>query len=337
MSRQPTTEPRPRLRTTTRRGLLAGAIAAGTIHKASATAAWPDRPLRLVVPFPSGSGPDLLARVLAPHLQAGLGQVVVVDNRPGAGGTIGTQIIAQATDGHTIGLSVGGPATTARVFDPRLPYNPIADLAPVSLLARLPYLLVASRALSADSVGDFTRGARRMAEGLAAGSIGAGTVSHLLMAEVAARHGFGWVHVPYRGYPQLLQDLVPGRLDAAFVAASHVLPLLPERQVVALATTGPARMPTAPGIPTLIEAGEHSPPSEAWIGLFAPATIPVGRIAQLAHLARQALGASPTQEMLAAAGFAAGGDGPDAFAELRAAEASRWGALIRQLGLSAAS
>lgn len=327
---------RPPCKALPRRHLLAGLAAAPALLRVARAAAWPDRPVRLIVPFPPGSGPDLLARALAPQFQAGFGQPFVVDNRPGAGGSIGTAAIAAATDQHTIGLSIGGPATTARVLDPTLAYDPPRDLAPISLLARLPYLLLVHAGLAARDAVEMVTAAHATPGGLAYGSIGTGTVSHLLMADVQARLGVPMVHVPYRGYPQALLDLIPGRIQAGFVAGAHALAPLREGRVRALAITAASRQPSLPDVPTMAEAGLPGTPSYGWIGLFGPASLPRPVIRLLAEAATEALGTQAARTPLEAAGFAVVGSGPENFADLLQAETARWAPLITRLGLRAA-
>jgi tripartite-type tricarboxylate transporter receptor subunit TctC len=202
----------------TRRGITGGALAAAAALAAPGTLraqpAWPDRPVRVIVPFPGGSTPDIAARAVANHFQQVFGQPFVVDNRAGAGGAIGTDAIAKATDGATIGVSIGGPGSTARVLNPQLPYDPAIDLAPISLLVRLPIVFAVHPSVPVRTLEEFIGHARANPGRLNYGSVGAGTLGHLVTAEFAARHGLDMTHVPFRSVPQGVTELVAGRIQA---------------------------------------------------------------------------------------------------------------------------
>jgi tripartite-type tricarboxylate transporter receptor subunit TctC len=320
-----------------RRPLLAGialtAFAAGA-SRAQEPAAWPTGPLRLVVPFPPGSTPDLVARLVADHLREAFRQPVVVDNRAGAGGTLGTALVASATDGHTIGVTINGPVTTAKALYPSLPYDPARDLALVSLLARTPQLLAVHPGVPATDLAALVAHAKANPGRMSFGSVGPGSASHLAMEDLKARAGIDLAHVPYKGFPEATVDLVAGRIQAMFVIASGILPQVRAGSAKALAVTADARIPQAPEVPTLAEAGLPDAASYAWNGLVAPAATPPDRVARLAAEARAAVTAPANRATLEKAGFEIVGSGPAEFAAFAAAETERWTALVRRLGIT---
>ncbi|HYF07835.1 MAG TPA: tripartite tricarboxylate transporter substrate binding protein, partial [Acetobacteraceae bacterium] len=189
--------------TLSRRGVIAAMPALAALSPAShAQPAWPERPVRVIVPFPGGSTPDIAARAVAAHFQTVFGQPFVVDNRAGGGGAIGTDAIAKATDGHTIGVSINAPLTTAPALNANLPYDPRRDLAPVSLLVRGAQLLLVHPEVPARDLASFIQHARANPGRLAFGSVGAGSGGHLAMTDIMTRAGIELVHVPYRGFPE---------------------------------------------------------------------------------------------------------------------------------------
>lgn len=318
--------------------LAAAAAAPATGGRAQQPAGglpWPERPVRFVIPFPGGSTPDIAGRAVAQHFGQVFGQSFVPDNRTGAGGTIGTEAIARAADGHTIGVSIGGPASTAKVLNPELPYDPARDLAPVSLLARLPYVVAVHPSVPARDLRGLIAHAKAHPGRISFGSVGPGSISHLAAEELRARHGLDMVHVPYRGVGPAVLDLVAGRIELFFAASAGVLGQVREGQVRALAVTSDARLPQLPEVPTVAEAGEPEAAAYGWIGLFAPAAhTPPARLARLAEEARRALLGDPrTRAALEAAGFEVVAAGPAEFAPFLEAEVTRWGGLIRRLGL----
>jgi tripartite-type tricarboxylate transporter receptor subunit TctC len=317
----------------TRRGLVAAASLAAIPGAARAQAAWPERPVRVLVAFPGGSTPDIAARTVTGHFAQVFGQPFVVENRTGGGGNIGTEAIARATDGHTIGVTIGGPGSTAKVLNPNLSYDPATDLAPISLLARLPFVLAVHPSVPVRTVAEFFAYAKANPGKVNYGSTGPGTLSHLLMEDLAAQVGFEAVHVSYRGVAPAVVDLVAGRLQAFFAAPAGVLGQIREGQLRGLAVTGPARMPQLPDLPTLREAGAPGEPVVAWIGLFGPAGMPADRVTRLSREAHTALNQPEQRRVLEAAGFEPVGSTPAEFAMLQRAEIERWGGLIRRLGI----
>lgn len=318
-----------------RRPLLAlGAAALAAPRLAHAQPAWPDRPVRFVVPFPGGSTPDLTARIVAGHLGTVLGQPCVVDNRPGAGGNIGTDVVAKANDGHTIGLSINGPLSTAPALYPSLSYDPVRDLIPVSMLVRGGQVLVVNPTLPIADFAGFVAYAKANPTALTFGSVGAGSGGHLAMEDIKARVGIQLEHVPYRGFPQATLDLVAGRISAMAVTAAAILPQVKEGTARALAVTTETRMPQLPSVSTLEEVGLPGAASYGWQALIAPAGTPRDRVELLAREARAALSTAQARQAMEAAAFEIVAGTPEEAAADIAAEAARWGALIRKLGLT---
>ena len=317
-----------------RRSLLAlSAGLVGAPQVLQAQGAWPDRPVRIICAFPGGSTPDLAARAIAPHLQQVLGQPVVVENRAGGGGHIGTEAIARANDGHTLGVTIGGPGSTAKILNPALGYDPATDLAPISLLARLPFVLVVHPSVPARNAAEFVAYAKANPGKISYASTGPGTLSHLVMEDLAASQGFDAVHVPDRAVGQAVLDLVAGRIHAFFAATGGVLGQVRDGSVRALAMTSAERFPALQEVPTMAEAGVPSDPAIAWIGLFAPAGFPPDRVARVADETGKAFSVPDQRRALETAGFTVVGSDTASFRTLLASDIARWGGIIRRLGL----
>ena len=322
--------------TIARRALLAAApvLAASAAHAQLPPSQGPfTRPVRVIVPFPPGSTPDVAARAAAAHFTAAFGVPFVAENRPGAGGTIGVDAVAKARDDHTVGVTISSGLTTARALYPALPYDPGRDLAPISLLVRAAQLLVVPADLPARDVAGLVAIARTRP--VSYGSTGNGTASHLAMEGLKARAGGTFTHVTYRGFPQLAPDLMAGRVDAAFAIAAAFLPLLREGRVRALGVTAEARIPGAPDVPTMAEAGFPGLESFAWIGLVAPATMPDATRAALEREAGRGMAVPETRAALERAGFEVVGGTAAAFRDWAARETREWGDLIERLGVRA--
>ncbi|MFC0407850.1 Bug family tripartite tricarboxylate transporter substrate binding protein [Roseomonas elaeocarpi] len=322
--------------TLSRRALLGAGAALPLLSapRVRAAAVWPDKPLRLILPFPPGSTPDLVARAIGPVLAEGLGQPVVVDNRTGAGGNLGTDLIAKATDGHTIGLSINGPITTAPALYRNLPYDPQRDLHPIAMAVRAPQLLVVAPHIPARDYRSFVDYVKAHPDTLSYASVGAGSGGHLAMVELMAREGLDMQHVPYRGFPQAVVDLVADRVDASIATVGAVLPQVREKQLFALASTGETRAKDVPEVPTLAEAGLPDATSYGWSGLFAPATMPEEHRALLEKLAVEGFRREAVRRPLELVGFEVTGFPAAEFARFIAAETQRWGGLIERLHIS---
>ncbi|MBW6398264.1 tripartite tricarboxylate transporter substrate binding protein [Roseomonas sp. HJA6] len=320
--------------TITRRGLVALPALSLLPGVARAQDGWPDRPVRFIVPFPGGSSPDLTGRVAAEHLAKALGHPVVVDNRAGAGGNIGTDAIAKATDGHTIGLSINGPLTTAPALYPDLPYDPVKDLIPVSLLARGPQFLVVNNDLPATDLTSFLAYLRANPGKVAFGSVGSGSGGHLGMLDLLARtNSPEMLHVAYRGFPAATLDLVAGRIQAMMVTTAAVLPQVQAGQIRALAVTSAARFAPTPTVLTLAEQGLANAESYGWQTMVVPASTPPERVARLATATQQGLRDPAARQRLEGAGFEVMATTPAEAAAFLAEETARWGGMIRRLNI----
>ena len=240
-----------------------------------AAAAGPERPLRIVVPFTAGGNTDVIARTIAEPLAARLGRVVVVDNRPGGGGTIGTEQVARAApDGTTALLGSGGTLTANPVLQARLPYDAVRDFRPVALIATVPLVLVLGPRLRSDSWAALLAEAKARPGAISLASPGTGSVGHLTLELLNHATGAGLVHVPYRGGGALVPDLLAGNVDAALLELTTALPLHQAGQARILAVAAPARAPLLPAVPSFAEAGVSGFTALSYGGLLLPAQTP---------------------------------------------------------------
>jgi len=266
----------------------------------AAAQTWPERPVRLIVPFGAGSTPDVVMRLIADHLQQKLGQSFVVENKPGASGNIGTDAVAKAEpDGYTIGLSIGGPLGINPILFGKLPYDPQKDLALVTMLTTQPSALAVNASLGVDTVAELIDLLKKNPGKYNYGSIGNGSLSHLAMEAIALKSGTQMVHIPYGGSPQAMTALIRNDVQMACLPAISVTPHLASGQVKILAITTAARSALLPGIPTLKEAGVDVE-ADAWNGLIAPAKTPEPIVARLRSAVTEALTAPALREKLAA-------------------------------------
>ena len=256
----------------TRRMVLATALAAPTVARAQG---FPDRPVRLMVPFPPGGNVDFTARLLAPALSASLGQPVVVENRGGAGGIVGTEAVARSRpDGTLVLLGSTGPMSLFPVAMQTLPYDTLRDFAPIGIAYRVPIVLMVGRQVPARTLAEFVALAKATAGGLSAGSAGIGSGAHLAIEMFNAGSGAGIVHVPYRGTGPAHSDLIAGTIPVVFDQLSSALPLQADGRARILAIASAARSPLLPDVPTLREAGLVEPELSTTLGLLAPANTP---------------------------------------------------------------
>ncbi|WP_149538585.1 Bug family tripartite tricarboxylate transporter substrate binding protein [Siccirubricoccus phaeus] len=309
-----------------RRAVLALPFLSG----AAAAQDWPSRPIRLVVPFPPGGSTDLLARRIGEKLSPALGQPVVVENRPGAGGTTGSEMVARAApDGATILFGVTGTHGVAPSLFPRLGYDPLKDFAPISLVVTAPLVLVVRRDLPARDLAGFIAAAKAAPGDITYGTPGNGTSMHLTGVMFDMQAGTRLSHVPYRGSGPALNDLVAGNLATMFGDLLVVLPQLRAGTIRALAVTGAQRHPLLPEVPTMAEAGLPGFLALSWQGLFAPAGTPPAIVARLANEVHAAVTAPDMREFFASQGFAIEGSAPEVFRALLETEIPKWAAVVK--------
>ena len=306
-----------------RRSLLA--LAALAPAAARAQAPWmPDGPLRLVVPFAPGGSQDVLGRLLAQAAGPILGTTVVVENRAGAGGVLGAEAVARAApDGQTLLLATAGQLTIARAIGRRLPYDPIADFAPVLHLSDSPVALLAAPQPGVADAQDLLRRAREAPQPLPYASTGIGTNTHLIMEDLKARAGLNVEHVPYRGAAAAFNDLQAGRIALMFVSVPSVL-AAGGAQFKVVAVTSRTRFPATPEIPTLVEAGVPDFEASIWTGLSAPARTPAAALARLAEAFGAAMGSELVRARLDGLGVTPNGSDGAAFGAMLREDLARW-------------
>lgn len=295
--------------------------------------AWPARPVKIVVSFPPGSTPDTVARVLAPKLQEALGQTFVVENRAGAGGNLAAdQVAKSAADGYTLLVSTNAAVATNKVLYRDLPYDPEKDLETISLLAAAPQLLVVHPSVPANSLKELVAHVRANPGRLSYGSVGSGSAAHLTMELLKSDQRLFVVHIPYRGFPQAVTDMVGGTIHVMFAIAPGVLPQVKAGRLRALAVTSMKRIDSAPELPSVAELGLPQLESLAWIGLLAPARTPASVIERLAREAQKGLRAPDAAKALANQGFEVIANAPAEFRRFQRAEIEKWGKVIRSTG-----
>ena len=311
-----------------RRALLAAALApAGGVW----AQAWPSKPLRIVVGFPGGSTPDMAARVLADVLAKAYGQTVVVDNRPGASGNIAADQVAKASDDHTLGVVINGNLTSARLLNPKLPFDPARDFSLLSLLATAPLVLLGATNEPAGSA--FFTAARQAGARWNYGSVGIGSVGHLGMELIKSRvPGFDAVHVPYNGNPAVLTALIGGQIQAALVPPGIALPQVRAGKVRAIGLTG-GRSTLAPEIAPLADLGVKADELEVWVALVGPAGLSAAAQQRLAREVPTLLREAEARQRLFAAGWQVQAGSPEALRLRVKAETRILGDIIAQRGI----
>jgi tripartite-type tricarboxylate transporter receptor subunit TctC len=315
-----------------RRQWIAATAAMATLPRAlHAQGTWPDRPIRLIVPFPPAGGTDVISREIGARIAAATGWNIVIDNRPGAGGNIGLDAVAKApADGYTIGMGQASNLAINPALYPRMPFDPLNDFALISLIATQPNVLVVGRNSPFRSLADVAAAGRARPGTLTAGNAGNGTTGHLTGALFARAAGIEIIHVPYRGAAPVVTDLLAGRVDMFFANPLAVKGVLESGDVRALAVSSPERSRTFPTVPTVAESGYPGFEAVNWTGLVAPARTPEAIIARLNEEAGKALAAPETIARLAAEGSEPFASTPERFRAFLAEEHAKWGRLVRE-------
>jgi len=317
---------------------LAAAVAlvAGLVVSTSAAAqagSWPQRPIRFVMTAPPGSSIDVLGRTIADKLKDRLGQAVIVENIPAAGGTAGTNQVAKAPpDGYTMGLAFNGPLAFAPYLYERLPYDPQRDLAPVVMTSSQPNILAVSADFPAKTVGEYIEVVRRNPGKYNYASVGNGSSSHLTMELLKSMGGLYIVHIPFNGAPPAAASVAAGETQMLFAVPTAINPHIKSGKVRALAVTSAGRFALMPELPTLAESGLKGFEATAWNGIVVPAGTPREIVERLNREVNEILRSPDVRARLNAAGLEPVGGTPEEFGRVVRTEAERWAPVIKRTG-----
>jgi len=313
---------------------LAATLAAAPV--CAQTSDWPSRPIQMVVPFPPGSSPDTLARMIAEPLSEKLGQPIVVENRPGAGGNIGTRHAAQAKpDGYTILLTINGPIVTApALYKNTLGYDPEKDLQVVSMVGTSPNVLVVRSDAPVDTLQQFVEKARTQPGDFNYGTVGPGSSSHLAMAMLEQEADISLLQIPYTGFPQVITSIIAGDVHAGFMVPGVAMPQVKSGKVKVLGVTSQQESDVLPGLPTVASQGFPGFESISWDALFVPAGTPTEIVEKLNQNVLDVLAMPKVQQQLATLYFTAAPTTPAEAEDMIRKEKSKLTALIEKLGIS---
>jgi len=308
--------------------LLLAAAASGALAQN-----FPDKPIRFIVPFPPGGGNDILARQLAPKMAESLGQPVVVDNRPGAGGNIGTEMAAKAApDGYTIVIASNQVTMNPWLYD-KLPFDIEKDFAPVALAASVPMVLVVNPNVPAKNVQEFIALAKSQAGKLNYSTPGLGTPQHIAFEVFNHQAGVKVTHVPYKGTGPAIADLIGGQVQSAFGTMASVEQHIKAGKLRALAVATPQRSQAMPDVPTVAESGLAGFDVSLWYSILAPAGTPRPVVARLSSEVEKALNAPENRTRLAQQGFEVSYLNPDQMTQLMKRDLARWQKSLKAIGL----
>jgi len=296
----------------------------------AAADAWPSKPVKIIVPFGPGGFTDVVARILQKELAPALGQPIIIENRPGAGSTIGTDAVAKAApDGYTLVM-----VSTTHVISPHLykkmTYDPIRDFAPVMKLVEGPYVMVVHPSLGVSTVQEFVALAKKRPNEIFFASSGNGSAQHLVGALFMQMAGVKLTHVPYKGSNAAMQDLLGGQVKLSFVGMPNALPNLGKLKALAVTTT--KRSPDLPDVPTMDEAGVKGYEATIWLGMLAPKGTPREIVDKLNADIRKVLADPEARKLMRKAGVEVAPSSPEAFQALMEQELDRWGKVVKETG-----
>ncbi|PUE48195.1 receptor [Limnohabitans sp. 2KL-1] len=294
---------------------------------------WPSQTIKLVVGFPAGSSPDLTARALAEPLAKALGQNVIVENKVGAGGNIAADLVAKSTDGHTLGLMINGNMTIARILNPKVPYDPLKDLAPISLIGKAPLVLTVPASGTGVAPGqtatEWLSQAQKAGDKLSYASPGVGTVAHLGMELLKTKAGIAPVHVPYPGNPQIITAMLGGQVQLALLPPAMAATQVRSGKLRAIGTTSTGRSPVAPEVPSLAEAGVKDYQLEIWNAVAAPASMPTAVANKLSAVVSDIVRAPEMRARLFQQGWQVVGSSPEGLRNRIQSDTKALGDIIR--------
>ncbi|QNK69432.1 Bug family tripartite tricarboxylate transporter substrate binding protein [Variovorax sp. PAMC26660] len=328
--------------TITKRRLLEGgaaAVAASLFAKASRAqrtggdAAWPTKPVRILVGFPAGASPDLAARAIAEPLSKILRQPVTVENKPGASGNLVADQVAKATDDHTIGALINGNLTIAKLLNPAIPFDPEKDFAPIGLIGTAPLVLVVAGNAEGKTAADLLLWGRNLGSGAKYGTPGVGTVGHLGMELIKSRAAITAQHKPYTGNPQVIAGLLANEIQLALLPPGLATPHIKSGKLKAIGVTSPERSPLAAELPTIRDADVRGADLEIWTALAAPASMKPAAVARLNAALVEVISSPEVAEALLKTGWQAQPGSPDALARRMRADTTRLGGVIIMKGI----
>jgi tripartite-type tricarboxylate transporter receptor subunit TctC len=309
-------------------------VAATTFSMSALAQTYPDRPVKLTLPFPPGGSADSVARDLAEKLRADGGGSFVVENRPGAGGNVATgHVVKSANDGYTLLVGVTGATVINPELYPNLGYQPATDLAPISMLAQAPVVVVASPESRITSLQQLVSRAKAEPGKISFATNGKGTSHHLAGELFKIRAEISMVNIPYSGTPGALQDIAAGRVEIGFLDLTAAMPLISAGRIVALATTGAERSAALPNVPTVAESGFPGYEAMTWIALFAPKGMNPQNVNKLSKMVNAALADREFKKNAASKGMDAVGSSPEALQRYVNEESQKWRSVIRQAGI----
>ncbi|MDR3370468.1 tripartite tricarboxylate transporter substrate-binding protein [Rhodoferax sp.] len=305
-----------------------------TAQKSIQEPVWPSKTVRIIVGFPGGSSPDLTARTLAAPLSKALGQPVIVENKVGAGGNIAADYVAKATDNHTLGLMINGNLATAKLLNPKLPYDPLKDFAPISLIGVSPLVLMAPKNAPGATAQAFLAAAKRAGDTWSYGSPGVGTVGHIGMELLKTKTGIQAVHVPYPGYAQVAGGMVGGQLQLSMLPPALAMAQVKGDKLRAIGVTSSGRSSLAPELPSMSEAGVANFNLEIWNALVAPKSLPAPIVARISALVSDLTRSPEVREKLYQQGWQVVGSSPQGLANRITADTTLFGGVIKTLAIS---
>lgn len=313
---------------------VAFGIAVALFAALAAAQKYPERPIRLIVPYPPGGNIDITARTISPGLSQALGTSVVVDNRAGASGTIGVDLAAKSPpDGYTLVVGSTGTITGAPSLFPKLPYDPINDLVGISTVTDVPLVIVVHPSMRARDMKELIALAKQKPGSMTFGSAGPGTTNHLAGELFQIATGVRFTHVPYKGGAPALTDLMGGQIDVVFDQLTGSIAYIRSGKLRALGVTAPKRSAQIPDVPTLAEQGCKGCEASTFTGLFAPAHTPQPIIDRLAKATAQVVASAPVQERFASLGADAKSSTPADLAKLVREDTARWARVVKEAGI----
>lgn len=312
--------------------LISACLALGLTSYTSAQD-YPNKPVRLIVPFPAGGGSDIVGRILAQKLGDRLGQQIVVENRAGAGGSIGTEAaVRSAPDGYTLVLAGTSEIAVNPAIYSKLTYDTVTDLIPVGMVASTPMVVVVTPSLPINNISDLVKWAKAKPNEVNVGSAGNGSFTHLAAELFRSMNGLTWTHVPYKGAPPALTDLASGRVQVMFSTVPAAMSLIKSNLIKPIAIAAPARDASLPDVPTVVESGIPGYNVQFWYGVFAPVGTPKDIITKLSANIGQVVKSQDVVDRLAKQGANPGVMSPAQFADYVKAESEKWGKVVKESG-----